>query len=190
MARTLWFALFVCFLAGCSPTKSIYTSDSPLSPKIVRTRDRILSAHIPEHWLLGSEDTLAPALQLWIVRDDLRASIAIRELHLDRLAAKRVEVDGLDLLAQFSASFRNQRGELNLEELQTEKFSMINFKCAGYEITAGTYRIRLVVFSAGGKFYECEASPLKGTWRTDDVNRLFAVQQSFLAGLTANLILN
>jgi hypothetical protein len=179
--RRVGFILLACIVASCISSLP-YSTDYPLTEETFHSRDRIFDGRIPQGWFCSSEDSLAPALIVWLLKEDYSASINIQELRLDQLTAKRVEKEGIKLLAELSLATR--------QDSVKEKFtdSLKEFKIRGkefcsYEIKENGNRTRVVVFSAKGKFYECVALTLKGTWQLQEISRLFTIQQSILASL-------
>jgi len=156
--------------------------DYPLSSETFRSRDGLFTGRVPQGWVFSSEDTLAPALAAWLVRDDFSAALALEEIHLDQLSSRRVDKEGLILLAQMSLMF--QQGSSAAEfTVSPKEFKIRGREFCGYEIGAGGEQKRIVVFVSGGKFYECKAVPLKGSWSGEDLIRLFSAQQVLLSSL-------
>lgn len=181
MKRNLAAVLLAFILASCAASLP-YAIDYPLTRESFRSRDGVLSARVPEGWFSTTSDTLAPSLVAWLIRDDFAATLAVRELKLDRLAASRVEKEGMRLLALISAGMQQEGAKASSPEFR--EFELRGTKFCGYETGGGIVRKRVVVFSARGKFYECEAQPVKGTWTSADVARVFTAQQTLLWSMT------
>jgi len=96
--------------------------------------------------------------------------------------SERVSREGLHLLATISAAFRTDQSLGPAAEVR--EFEIRGRKYCGYEVGQGTDRQRVVVFSARGKYYECEARLVKGRRTAEDFLRVFSAQQSLLASLT------
>lgn len=174
-----------CFLAilfvSCAASIP-YSSDYPLTQESFRSRDGILNGRVPQGWFSSTDDTLGSALTAWFIRDDLSASLSLKELKLDRLTSQRVTSEGLKLLAHLSALFHVTQNAI--PEIKPEEFEMQGKKYCAYECGLDRDKCRIVVFAAGGKYYECEARAVKGTWSTNDFNSIFSVQQTLLASLS------
>lgn len=168
-------------IVSCS-AKIPYAADYPLSEEVFRFRDSNLSGRIPSGWFVSGDDTLAPSLSVWLVQNDLSATLVIRELLLDSLTAHRVRRDGLKLLAAASAAY--QSGDISPAGENLKEFSLGRIKCCSYETGADNNRKRIVVFSALGKYYECEIRILGNEWDTENIKRLISVQQTVLSSLT------
>ena len=182
MKHPLVLVLLSLFLASCAGTLP-YPPDYPLSSEMFRSRDGSLSGRVPQGWVFSSEDTLAPALVAWLVKEDFSASLSLEEIHLDRLSAERVDSEGLELLARMSLQFQQGPAAAQFTEPPVE-FKLGGTRFCGYEIIVKGERKRIVVFAARGRFYECSAAPLKGVWSDEELTRLFAAQQGLLSSIT------
>jgi hypothetical protein len=168
-------------LVSCS-AKLPYASNYPLTGEIFQSRDGMLKGKVPSGWFKSTDDSLAPALSVWLLKEDLSATVIVRELNVDSLTAMRIRSEGLKLLAILSAGYQG----LNIEKdiFNLKDYSDGGKKYCSYEIGLENNRRRVVVFKAFNRFYECEARVLKGEWKTDDMRRLFSVQQTVLSSLT------
>ena len=176
--------LLLLLLASCSITYVPYSSNFPLREEAFFSRDSAFTGRIPSGWFLSSEDTLAPSYLAWVVKDDFSAALTVKELHLDNLAAKRVQKEGPELLARVSMSFQVKDLLSHEAEIQPRRFTMRNREYCGYEFTEGNIRKRVVVFSAKGRYYESMSSAMKGPPAPGDVTQMFSAQQAFLNSLT------
>jgi hypothetical protein len=172
--------LLALLLASCAAS-SPYASDYPLTMESFTSRDGVMSGRVPQGWFSETDDTLGAAMVAWFVRDDLSASLALKEIALDRRAAERVSKEGLSLLAKLSAAFRPMPPSAEMPE--PVEFQLAGRPYCAYETGAGVEKRRTVVFEAKGKYYECETRPVKGRWEERDLRNIFSVQQSFLASL-------
>lgn len=160
-----------------------YGIDYPLTDRTFRSRDGAFTGRVPQGWFSSTGDTLVPSVVAWLIKDDLSAALSIKELNLDRVTALRVEKDGLGLLAHISAGLHQSGPDSATVAVAPREFEMQGKKFCSYEIVNGGKRTRIVVFSAHGKFYECEAVPVKGQRPADELARMFTAQQTFLAWL-------
>ena len=168
-------------LASCAASIPYHT-DYPLTTNVVHSRDGILSGNIPQGWFSSTLDTLGAALTILLMNDDVSATLSIRELKLDRLTSEQVNRRGLTLLAHLSQSFHLESAAGTVTEPQ--EFELRGKKFCSNEITDGSMRKRVVVFSANGRFYECEAQTVRNNWTGDQYARMFTAQQTFLSSLT------
>jgi hypothetical protein len=145
------------------------------------SRDGLLTGRVPEGWFSAADDTLGAASAAWFVREDLSASLALNEIAADRLVTERVAHGGLLLVARLSAAFRAV--PLSAPPPEPLEFQLAGRAYCSYELGSGVEKRRIVVFAAKGKYYECEARPVKGRWAEEDLRKIFSVQQSFLASL-------
>ena len=180
MRRQLFFFILSLIIASCAATLP-YATDYPLTKELFRSRDGILTGKVPQGWYSSSDDTLAPALILWLIREDFSAALTVREIKLDRLSVQHVEKEGLELLAQMSVGLHDEN--LPAKEIETQEFKINEKKFCSYEVGSGVNRKRLIVFATKRKNYECEARPLKGIWTGTDLARLFTTQQTVLSSL-------
>lgn len=173
--------LFLGILLSSCAASLPYSTDYPLTQELFRSRDGALSGRVPQGWFSSTDDSLAPALTAWFIRDDLSASLSLKELTLDERSAQQFVREGLPLLARFSAAF--QLPPQSNPNIESHDFEMQGKKYCSYEIGQGVGKRRFVVFTVRGKYYECEARSTKGRWSVEDFNRLFWVQQSILSSL-------
>lgn len=182
MKRNLSFLFLSLILSSCAGTLP-YSLNYPLTTETFHSRDGLFTGNVPQGWFFSSEDTLAPALLAWLVKEDLSAALAFEELHLDKLSAQRVDKEGLTLLAYMSLMFQQASSSTEVV-VPPKEFKMRGKEFCGYEITSGGEHKRVVVFTARGKYYECRATPLKGSWTTDDLIQLFTAQQVLLSTIS------
>ena len=169
--------------SSCGSSYLPYPLNAPLSTESFLSRENLFTGRVPQGWFYASQDTLGQGLAAWVVREDFGAALAVKELHPDALTAKRIQKEGLNLLASMSLSFQSA-GKKKLEvDLYPKEFTIKNRKYSGYEFSEGATHKRVVVFGAGSKYFECVATPMKGTWTLEQTNKLFAAQQAFLTTL-------
>lgn len=173
-------AAVLAFLIAACASSLPYPPDYPLTESTFRSRDGVFTGRIPLGWFSSTEDSLATALTAWLIRDDLSAILAVKEIKLDRLAASRVRKEGLELLAHLHALTEGTPHFPN----ETRKFELHGRKYSSYEFSEGENRSRVVVFTAKGRFYACTARTVKGNWSSDEAEKMFRAQQTLLASLT------
>jgi len=173
--------LLVALIAASCARPLQYMTDFPLSGSSFVSRDGSFSGGIPRGWFSSSDDTLAPSLVAWLIREDFSATITVREIKLDRLTVQRVGKEGMKLLAQISAGLQDESPPGSA--LEPNEFELRGNKFCGYEFNSAKGRKRVVVFSAKGKYYESEAYSVKGTPPQEEFSRLFTAQQTVLSSL-------
>ncbi len=185
MRTVLVFFLFALgfLLAGCGSSLP-YPLDYPLTSEPFLSRGNVFTGRVPKGWFFASADTMAPSYAAWVVRDDLAAALAVKELHLDPSAAERVQKDGVKALAMMSTAFQTSEAPGAKIEKEPKEFTARGRKYCGYELTAGAIKKRVVVFTESNRYFECVALPVKGTWDEEQSQRLFAAQEAFLTTLT------
>lgn len=175
--------LFALLVAGCASSLP-YASDYPLTDEVFRSRDGVLAGKVPKGWFSSTDESVAPALLAWIVKEDFSATLALSAIALDAESDRQVGKDGLALLARIS--FALQRGISSTASMTAEprEFDLSGKKFCGYEITDGGTRKRIVVFGARGKYYECIAMSSHPGPGADEATRMFNAQQTLLASLS------
>jgi hypothetical protein len=180
--RRQFFSIILSLIfASCAATLP-YATDFPLTQELFHSRDGVLTGKVPQGWFSSTDDTLAPALILWLIREDFSAALTVREIKLDLLSSQHIEKEGLEPLALMSAGLHDEN--LPTKGIETQEFKINKNKFCSYEIGSGISRKRFVVFVTNGKYYECEAQPLKGIWTGTDLARLFTTQQTVLSSLS------
>jgi hypothetical protein len=164
-------------LASCGPSLE-YRDNAPLTQGLFHSRDGVLTGKIPQGWFSSTEDTLAPALTVWLIKEDFSAAMAVRELKLDKTSAERVRSEGLKLLAMISSGLHEEGMQPGSEP---REFELRGKKFCGYELSGSSSRI--VVFAVAGRYYECQTAGLNRRWSRDEAHSAYNVQQSVLASL-------
>ena len=159
-----------------------YSTDYPLTEETFRTRDGMLSGRIPVGWFSSTEDSIAPALTAWLIKEDFSATLMMKELKLDALSTEQVKKQGLKLLAYLASGLEEEHS--SGEAIEPKEFEMHGRKFCSYETRVGENRKRSVVFAARGKFYDCEASVAKGRWSDEEIKKMFTAQQTLLSSLS------
>ncbi|HJW29753.1 MAG TPA: hypothetical protein VJ508_11005 [Saprospiraceae bacterium] len=147
----------------------------------VNSRDGVLRGRVPQGWFSATEDSLGSAVTLLLIHDIGGATLTVTPVILDNLALQHIQNHGLMLLARISASVRSREADVTVTESQ--EFEIRGKKFCGYETTGGVMSSRVVVFSRGGKYYECEVRGGANDKGRENLTRLFTAQQSFLASL-------
>jgi hypothetical protein len=161
-----------------------YSMDYPLTDQTFRSRDGIFTCKVPQGWFTSAGDSIVPAVVVWLMRDDLSATMGVKEINLDQMAARSVEKGGLELLATISAGLREGDPASPSMVVPPKEFEMRGRRFCSYEIASAGKRARIVVFSARGHYYECEAEPVNGAGSADQIQKMFTAQQTFLASMT------
>jgi len=172
--------LFLSLLFVSCAAKLPYSFDYPLTNETFFSRDGSFYGLVPQGWFASTGDTLAPALSAWLVKEDFSAVLTLRELQLDQLSSNRVEIEGLELLANISVATHNGDSSITELVIPPKEYTMHDRKYCGYEVHNGDRQERIVVFSAKGRYYESEAIQLQGRWQRDETMKLFMAQQALL----------
>jgi len=180
-AKRLGTVLFAVVLWSCAATLP-YATDYPLSGELFHSNDGVLTGSVPRGWFASTDDSVDASLSAWLIKQDFSAVLLIRELSLDRETIRNVDKEGITYLATTSAGLHITAAREPVIDLQ--EFELHRVRFCGYEVPGSAGRIRVVVFEVRGKYYECEARPVKGAWSGDELKRMFTAQQSVLASLT------
>jgi hypothetical protein len=124
--------LFLSIVFVSCAAKIPYASNYPLTSQYFHSHDGMLSGRIPQGWFSSAEDTLAPSLMVWLIKEDFSATIVLKELKLDSLTVQHVKKEGLELLARISLRFQ---AEYNSSQILTlQEFEIRGKKYCGYEV--------------------------------------------------------
>ncbi len=188
-----------CLLAACSGTPDPgprpaagaayrYASSAAMTTARIATPDKSLSVLLPRGWKETADPEGAPAIVLWMVREDYAGSISFQPLSMDPGLYLKLRRDGLVAIAKVSLSLKRQRAQDSILVVQPpETFTQSGRPFAAYEysIDRGRTVIRIVVFDSGTRFFECALMPSSGIASAGDNRDLMEVQQSVLATLEA-----
>lgn len=155
-----------------------YKPDYPLTKEIFYSRDGTLSGRVPQDWFISSDDTLAPSLSVWLLKEDLSATIVIRELILDSLTVENVRRKGLKILAAVSAAYHNI--DIVKSKIVFQQYKLGTKDLCSFENGEGKKHSRFVVFAINKRYYECEARFLKEDWKLEDIETLHSAQETVL----------
>lgn len=178
MLNRFYSVIFLLLLASCAATLP-YATNYPLTQQYFHSSDGSFYGKIPSGWFASTDDTVGKSLTVWLLKEDLSATLTVRELKLDRLSAQKVNKEGISLLAQISVGFHRENTQGT--KIEPFEFELRDKRFCSYEILSDAHRVRIVVFSVKGKFFECEACSLKGELSPMELDRLFTVQQTVLA---------
>ncbi len=148
---------------------------------MVRSQDGVFTGQVPRGWYAPGGDTIPEGAVTWLLREDIAAAVAVKEINLDRPSAQKVKEQGLRLLAELSLSFREDMnapaGKPSISE-----FNLNEKKCFGYELKdSGNGWKSIIVFSLKSRYYECEA--VSDNVSAEAAKTVFAAQQAFLSSL-------
>ena len=178
MRKNLSIFFLAVVIASCSTSVS-YRTDYPLTSTFITSRDGVLRCQIPQGWFSATDDSVGSSATMLLMNEEASAVLSVKEIRLDPLSSQQVKKLGLRFLAQLSASFLTETSSPAVEHFQ--EFLMNNTTFCGYEATASTSRLRVVVFAAKGKYYECEA---RNSGVGIEPLQLFIIQQTLLSSLT------
>ncbi len=169
-------------LSACA-SRIAYPADYPLTATLFSFRSAPVHGRIPQGWFAPAEDTLAPGLAAWLVAQDYSASLTIREIRLDERARAAARSEGLPFVARMSLAFRTAADTATAVTSPPQEFSAGRGTFSAYECRSQGIDARVAVFSAGGRYFECEAAPARRNGSPVNAGGLFRIQQSVLASL-------
>ncbi|HZY10564.1 MAG TPA: hypothetical protein VFF29_05360 [Bacteroidota bacterium] len=173
---------FSILLASCAASLP-YPIDYPLTRETFQSYDGVLRGQVPQGWFVSAGDSLVPDLLVWLIKEDYTTTITIRELKLNGLSEQYVRQKGLSVLANLSYSLLSDKSLTDSHKLDITEFKMGDKEFCSYEIKDAGNQRRIVLFTIGGKYYECEARFLKGKLSETERLRLFTIQQSVLSSM-------
>jgi hypothetical protein len=177
-AHLFFIAILLCSCSASLP----YATNYPLTNKIFHSRDGIFSGKIPEGWFSSTEDSLASGLVVWLIKDDLSATLSIKELKLDRLTSQQVMKEGLKVLVR--PSFLLHDDNITGDGPEVKEFTIAGRKFCSYEQTSQGKRERIVIFAAKEKCYECETAVITSSSSQKEMAQVFTAQQTTLSSLS------
>jgi hypothetical protein len=173
----LFLPLLLCSCASRAPLIVTY----PLLETMVRSQDGVFTGQVPRGWRTSGGDTIPEGAVTWLLREDIAAALAVKEINLDRVSTQKVKEQGLHLLAELSLSFRGDMNATAKKPLISE-FILNEKKCFGYELKNGSNGWKsIIVFSLKSRYYECEA--VLNIESAEAAKAVLAAQQAFLSSL-------
>ncbi len=181
--RKIFHLLILLFFASCSGT--YYSIHYPLSETNYTSSDNYLNAGIPVGWTLSNENQSNPNLLFYILRNDYKSIIYLKEIKPDRITENRILQNDIELLAVLSIAYKKEIAKkfLIYQDVHTFKVNAKKYSCFEYYENSALSRSRTIVFQIGNRFYECTATPLDGVWSEKDLSQLFSAMQSFIVSV-------
>lgn len=167
-------------LTACVSSRG-YRDDHPLTDRTASLTDgeRIVVG-IPEGWEGSGGFVAGEGYSVLLVSGDTM-SIAFREIFLDEAASSYYREAEIAQLAALSRTLHDSAAAVETGGIR--EFSYGGREFAAYEYRGKDGPRRVAVFSAGGRFFECEAfsdGPLSGP---ASYGGLFSAQQAVLRSL-------
>jgi hypothetical protein len=169
------------FLAGCSSVP--YEANYPMTDEVVKSLNEDVQIRVPKGWFATTDESNAPNLLVWLVREDYGATMAISEIKADAMTRKQLERRGLEALANVSFALKSERAKGKTEIVtKPREFKVGERKVCSYEYSTDGRKtiIRVVVFDTGKHFYDFAVVPSEKEGVKTDPKSLFIIQQSVL----------
>lgn len=167
-------------LSSCG-SSSRYADTLPLSSERFLLPGTEIVGMVPAGWSLAAPEGAAAGGPSVTLSEGDTFRIAFRPITLDAPAEEFFRRRGLKELAAMVRTLHDTAAGTRSDGI--ERFRSGATECAAFETGAGEDRKRVVVFTAGGKWFECEGwatSPLRaGASRA----RLFSAQQSAIRSM-------
>ena len=171
---------FLIILSSCAP-KLQYAITAPFGKDVFKARTGKFSGKVPEGWFTSTDTATTKSLEAWLIRNDLSAAIVFRELQFDQAGNEFLAKQDLEDIAELSEAFSLTDSSKLVSP--SKEYSIGDYDFCSYEVKAGIATKRFVVFKTNGRFFESEASTVKGNWTPVAITELFTVQQSVLSSL-------
>lgn len=154
-----------------------------MTDEVAKSLNNDLQVNIPKGWFATSDESNAPHLLIWLVREGYGATMAITEIKADANTGRRLEREGLKTLAGISFALKSERAKGKAEMVtKPREFKLRGRKFCSYEYSTdgGKTVVRVVVFNTGKRLYDFSAVPAEKEGVKVDPQHLFIIQQSVL----------
>jgi hypothetical protein len=179
LQRSTLSILSLLFLAGCSSVP--YEANYPMTDEVVKSLNEDVQIRVPKGWFATTDESNAPNLLVWLVREDYGATMAISEIKADARTRRQLERRGLEALAEVSFALKSERAKGKAEMVAKPKeFKIDDRKFCSYEYSTDKRKtiVRVVVFDTGKHFYDFAVVPSEKEGAKVDPKSLFIIQQS------------
>lgn len=162
-----------------SSLSSVYSFDYPLSNERAYSTLSNISVKIPDGWY-QIEDNEYGTISLWLVKNDLSASLTFNVINVDEAALKENPEDILTRVSEYNKIFVKAKlggsftGFSDEEEFELNGKNFVSYRYANSE----NQHVRVIVFRYKEKFYELVA--VSGNQFSKVV---FEIQNSILTSL-------
>ncbi len=176
--RFLPLCLIPVLLAGCAPGP--YATDIPLGQEQHGSARLPFRYRVPEGWFDTAAGDDSSGTLLWLVRRDYAATMAVRELFLDREALRQIGGGGERTLGEISFGL-SARNPSTVILTPLEEVHAVEGEGYAYEqADAGSGdTTRVVVFRMGERAFEVQALLIGGRGGAQRES-VFSTQQRFL----------
>jgi hypothetical protein len=176
-------------ILACAGTRRL--PEIRFGEEYLTARNGQLHYKLPLGWLNAAEEAPSSSDIIWLVRNDLAATLSVRELVID--SATRQEIDhsnrqaeksGLQKVAELTSSLAS-RGEGATMIKPPEPITVNDTEGCVYEYMAGNSpdKVRVVLYDTGTKLYEIRMVAT-GSIGPDTASTLAALQKEFVRNLT------
>jgi len=157
-----------------------------MTDEVVKSLNEDVQIRVPKGWFATTDESNAPNLLVWLVREDYGATMAISEIKADVNTRRQLERRGLEALAEVSFALKSERAKGKAELVaEPKEFKVGDRKFCSYEYTTDKRKttIRVVVFDTGKHFYDFAIVPSEKEGVKVNPKSLFIIQQSVVNSL-------
>lgn len=168
-------------LFSCSGSlTSLYNFDYPLTDETAYSASTNISVKIPQDWY-SAEDNECKCSVLWLVKNDLSASLIFNIITIDDETRKEISGNELEEVCSYNKLFVKAKLGKSFGGFFNEEILEINGKkFIAYQYEDNEKRsVRVVVFKHKEKFYELTALPKNET----DLAELYKIQNTILTSI-------
>lgn len=165
-------------LFSCSGSlTSLYNFDYPLTDETAYSTSTNISVKIPQDWYTA-EDNECNCSVLWLVKNDLSASLVFNFITIDDETRKEISGNELEEICGYNKLFvKAKLGKSFGGFFNEETFEINGKKFAAYQYEDNEKRtVRVVVFKHKEKFYELTALHKNET----DPTEIYRIQNTIL----------
>jgi hypothetical protein len=163
-----------------------YPPRAEMTANFIESYGKELAVACPKGWQETVDKKNAPAIALWLVKEDYAASLSFNPMKMDPALYRALQKDGLNAVAKVSLSLKKNNAQDTVTVVQTfEPFQLNKRNYIAYEYTTdgGKTVVRVVVFDTGKQFFECVLLPATVSLTPTEQRLLFETQQSILKTL-------
>lgn len=181
LKKIILLQILASILFSCSGSlTSLYDFDYPLTGDTAYSTSTNISVKIPQGWY-AAEDNECNCSVLWLVKNDLSASLIFNIITIDDETRKEIFGNELEEICEYNKLFvKAKLGKSSGGFFDEEIFEINGKKFAAYQYENNEKRTaRVVVFKHKEKFYELTARSQNET----DQSELYKVQNTILTSI-------
>jgi len=181
LKKIILLQILASILLSCSGSLfSLYNFDYPLTDETAYSTSTNIAVKIPQGWY-SAEDNECKCSVLWLVKNDLSASLIFNLITIDDETLKEISGSEVEKISGYNKLFVKAKLGKSFDGFFNEEIFEINGKrFAAYQYKDNAKRnIRVVVFKHKEKFYELAALQSG----TTDPSELYKTQNTILTSI-------